>query len=224
LLAVFFEALGFLAAVLRGFLAALLLPVLDEVVEAGAADDEVVDAALLAVPVDDLVVLLLDFDALPAVFFLGDAAFFFGLFALPVDFGFAVVAFFAPVDAFFFVALAAELVADVPAVVVVVVVELFVSEAEAVVEAVATFLVEAFLVGDAERFRFVPVADFDLVDDRDFEPVDVLLPLGAFDRLRDVAEADLFAGAFFFVPAAEAGLPPTLKLPLAPAPFVCFKV
>jgi len=211
---------------LRGFLAALLLPVLDEVVEAGAADDEVVDAALLAVPVDDLVVLLLDFDALPAVFFLGDAAFFFGLFALPADFGFAVVAFFAPVAAFFFVALAAELVADVPAVVVVVVVvELFVSEAEAVVEAaVATFLVEAFLVGDAERFRFVPVADFDLVDDRDFEPVDVLLPLGVFDRLRDVAEADLFAGAFFFVPAAEAGLPPTLKLPLAPAPFVCFNV
>jgi hypothetical protein len=151
-----------------------------------------------------------------AAFFFGEAAFFFGLFALLADFGFAaddfglaVFAFFAPVDAFFLLAAGAG--ADAGAVDVVA--GLFVVAAAVTVAAVAGFLFGAF-VGDGERFRLVPLADFGLLDD---DAAFVFVP------------AAFFAGDFFFLPAADPfffadAAPPTLNDPLAPAPFVCFKV
>ncbi len=87
-----------------------------------------------------------------------------------------------------------------------------------VVVAVATFLFDAF-VGDAERFRFVPLVDFGLLDDDVFF---VFVPAGFFV----LVDADFFAGDFFFLPAADPFVgadAPTLKVPLAPTPFVCFK-
>jgi hypothetical protein len=92
LLAAFFELLAFFAgAFLGAFFAAgaavlLLGAVLEVVVEAAGADD--VEAAL---PLDglDFAALLLGFADPPAAFFFGDAAFFFGLLALPADFGLA---------------------------------------------------------------------------------------------------------------------------------------
>lgn len=105
------------------------------------------------------------------------------------------------------------------------VVEAVLTAAVAAVEPVATFLAGAFFAGEAERFRFVPVADLGLLDERAF--VVFLLPPGVFDRLRGLADADFFAGDDFFLPAAEPFFAtdfeaPTLKLPLAPTPLVCF--
>jgi hypothetical protein len=226
LLAGFFAVLAFFVLVLFvAFFAAgaallVLLVGLDDAL--GAAG-----AAPAVVPLDDF--------GFGAAFFFGDAAFFFGLLALAADFGLAVfdfgfaafdfglavVAFFAPVDAFFLAGVAAGAVVDAGAVAagaLDAVAELLVAAAAAAVEAVAGFLLDAFFVGDAERFRFVPLADFGLLDEDAFFAA-------AFFGL---AEADFFAGDFFFLPAADAFLagaaaPPTLKLPLAPTPFVCFK-
>jgi len=175
LLAAFFELLAFFAgALLRAFFAAgaavlLLAAVLEVVVEAAGADDD--EAAPAVLPLDglDFEALLLGFADPPAAFFFGDAAFFFGLLALPavfglaaaLDFGLADFAFLAPVDAFFLLA-GAVAVADGAAVVV---------GGLAVVAAatVAGFLADAFFVGEAERFRLlVPLADFGLLDDRAF--------------------------------------------------------
>lgn len=115
------------------------------------------------------------------------------------------MAFFAPVAAFF---LAAGLAADVElaagALEVVAAGAAFAAGA-GLAEPVATFLFEAFFVGEAERFRFVPAADFGLLDDRAFfaVPADFLVPPGVFDRLRGLADADFFAGDAFFFPADE---------------------
>lgn len=106
----------------------------------------------------------------------------------------------------------------------VVVVGLLVAAAAATVEAVAGFLFDAFLAGDAERFRLVPLADFGLLGEDAFF---VFVPADFFAGLFGLADADFFAGDFFFLPAAEpvfAAAECTLKLPLAPTPFVCFKV
>lgn len=217
----FFELLAFfVVALLRAFFAAgaeevllLLFPLFDDVLEVVAAVvvDELADEA-----VDDF-----DFDVLLAAFFFGDAAFFFGLLAFVPDFGLAaafdlglaVLAFLAPVDVFFL--LAVEVVADEVGVVVgELAVDVVLDEAVEVVVEVAAFLAD--LVGEAERFRFVPLADLGLLDERALEVV--LLPLGVFDRLRDFVDV-------FFLPADEAFFgedEPTLKLPLAPTPLVCF--
>jgi hypothetical protein len=197
---------------------------------------EGLDGALAAValPVDPLDDLGL------ATFFFDDVVFFFELLGLPADFGFAVLdlglaafdfglavlAFFTPVDAFFLLGVAAGAVADAGAVAVgaldVVAGLLVVAAAVVVVVvvAVATFLFDAF-VGDAERFRFVPLVDFGLLDDDVFF---VFVPAGFFV----LVDADFFAGDFFFLPAADPFVfvgadAPTLKVPLAPTPFVCFK-
>jgi len=186
----FFELLAFFVALLRAFFAAgaALLAVLDDGFEAAAVD--VVEAALVG----------LDFAALllPAAFFFGDAAFFFGLLALPADFGLvafdfglADLAFFAPVDAFFLVAVAAGAVAAAVAVVAdaVAAVEALVAAAGAVAGFFAAFL------GEAERFRLVPAADFGLLDERAF--VVVLAPPAAFGRLRDLPDAAFLVVVFF---------------------------
>jgi len=92
LLAAFFELLAFFAgALLRAFFAAgaavlLLGAVLEVVVEAAGADD---DEAALPLAGLDFAALLLGFADPPAAFFFGDAAFFFGLLALPAFFGLA---------------------------------------------------------------------------------------------------------------------------------------
>lgn len=197
-------------------------------------------AALVVLPVDalDFVALLLDFVDPPAAFFFGAAAFFFGLLALPadfglaaLDFGLAAIAFLAPVDAFFLLALAAGVVAAALAVVDGLLAAAVVVAA-VVVLAVAGFFAGAFFVGDAERFRLlVPLDDFGLLDERAFfvvAPPVFLVPLGVFDRLRDLVEVVFFvvvddfflpADETFFAGAVEAA---TLKLPLAPIPLVCF--
>ncbi len=131
--------------------------------------------------------------------------------------------FLAPV-AFFVVALAAGVAVAVDEAAVV-----GVAVAAAVVLVVAAFFVDAFFVGEAERFRLVPpLVDFDLLDDRAFlvlVPLDFLVPLGVFDRLRDFVVVDFFVVPFF-LPAEEAAFfarVANLKLPLAPTPLVCFK-
>jgi len=180
LLAAFFVLLALFGALLRtGFFAAGAA-VLDDGFEAAGVDD--VEAALVAL-------LLLAF---PAAFFFGDAAFFFGLLALPaLDFGLADLAFFAPVDAFFLVAVAAGAVAAAVAVVAdaVAAVEALVAAAGAVAGFFAAFL------GEAERFRLVPAADFGLLDERAF--VVVLAPPAAFGRLRDLPDAAFLVVVFF---------------------------
>jgi hypothetical protein len=98
--------------------------------------------------------------------------------------------------------------------------------AAAVVAVVATFLADAFLAGEAECFRFVPVADFGLLDDE--LAFVVFAALGVFERLRDFVVEDFFVVDVFFFPAAEPffAVPAdecNLKLPVAPTPFVCFK-
>jgi len=198
----FFELLAFFVALLRAFFAAgaALLAVLDDGFEAVAVD--VVEAALVG----------LDFAALllPAAFFFGDAAFFFGLLALPADFGLvafdfglADLAFFAPVDAFFLLAVAAG--AGAAAVVVDAVAGALVAAAAVVV---AGFFTAFF--GEAERFRLVPVADFGLLDERAFF---ALGAPGVADRLRDLPDEARLAVDFVRVPAAE---------PLAFDDFACF--
>jgi hypothetical protein len=248
LVGAFFETLGFFVAALLLFFfaagAALLFAVFDDVVE-GAAAVDVAEALPAVFPLDgfDFDVLLLAFDVPPAAFFFDDVAFFFGLLALlagfaladPFDFGLAVLAFLAPVDAFFLLAPAAGVVAGAVAVAgatVVVVDGLLVA---AVVLVVAAFFA-GFLVGEAERFRLlVPLDDFGLLDDGAFfvlVPPVFLLPPGVFDRLRDfvaddVLVVDFLVVDFFFVPADEPffdGDAANLKLPLAPTPFVCFNV
>jgi len=231
LLTAFFVVLAFFVPVffLGAFFAAeaALLPLVDDAFEA-AVDDEAAAAA-------GFEVVALDF---AAAFFFGDAAFFFGLFALApdfafvaFDFGLAVLAFFAPVAGFFLLAVVADDDA-IAAGTLEVVAELLLPAAAAAAtagagEAVAAFLLDAFFAGDAERFRFVPVADFGLLAEGDFLPADFLPPPGVFDRLRGLADADFFAGEAFFFPAAEPVFAAvveecTLKLPLAPTPFVCF--
>lgn len=226
-MAAFFGLLAFLgAAAFRTFFAAgaAALEVVADAEDAAGADDEVEVAVDLGFAA--LALLLL------AAFFFGAAAFFFGLLALPADFGLAaafdfglaVVAFLALVDAFFLLALAeAVAVAGAAA-----------TEALAVdATAVAGFLAATSFVGEAERFRFVPpaAADFGLLDDRAFfvvVPAAFLLPPGVFDRLLGFALAGFFADeAVFFLPAAEVfffagAAAPNLKLPLAPTPLVCF--
>ena len=130
--------------------------------------------------------------------------------------------FFAPVAAFFLLAVVADEVAGAADALDVVAVEV-VLEGEGV-ELVATFLFDAFFAGDAERFRLVPAAALGLLDERDFFALLALAgffaPLGLFDRLRDLAGADFFfPAAVFFAGEPD---PPNLKLPLAPTPFVCF--
>jgi len=105
--------------------------------------------------------------------------------------------------------------------------------AAAAVVVVAAFFAGAFLVGEAELFRLVPVDDFGLLDELAFfvfVPPVFLLPLGVFDRLRGLVVDDFFVVVvdFFFLPADEAffgfvGADEfNLKLPLAPTPLVCF--
>lgn len=130
--------------------------------------------------------------------------------------------FFAPVAAFFLLAVGADEVAGAAAAGAAAVEVVLEGDG---VEPVATFLFDAFFVGDAERFRLVPAAALGLLDERAFfVPADFFAPLGLFDRLRGLAEADFFAGDFFLAAvffAAEPD-PPILKLPLAPTPLVCF--
>lgn len=185
----------------------------------------------------DLVTLVLD---LPVAAFFAGAALFLGLFAFAADFGLADafdlglaaragLAFLAPVDAFFLLALAAAGVAGGAEAAALVVGLLFVGAAT-----VAVFLADAFFAGEADRFRLVPaLAAFGLLDDRAcFVPLPVrfLLPPGVFDRLLGLALVDFFvADAFFFVPPEEAIFvaadnAASLKLPLAPTPLVCFNV
>jgi hypothetical protein len=226
LLAAFFEFFfPFFAVVLLGaFFAAGAALV--------AGLDDIVEAALVAVEDFDLVAALLDFFAPPVAFFFVDVAFFFGLLALPADFALAVpavLAFFALAGAFFLLAVAAGAVAAAVEVgaVVFAVVELLeaAAAAAAVVAVVATFFADAFLAGEAERFRFVPVADFGLLDDE--LAFVVFAALGVFERLRDFVVEDFFVVDVFFFPAAEPffAVPAdecNLKLPVAPTPFVCF--
>jgi len=212
LLAAFFVPLAFFVALLRAFFAAgaAALLVLDGAHEAGAAAVDDAGAGLAAL---DFEALPLDFDAPPAALFFGDARFF-GLVALPAAFGLAVpafLAFFAPVDAFFLLAVAAGAGAGEAAVAAGAVVGVLVAGA-----AVAGFF-DAFF-GEAERFRLVPAADFGLLDER---AVFGLAPPAAFDRLRDLVDEDFFVADvflpadeplaffiddFFFAPAREAGL------------------
>jgi hypothetical protein len=225
----------FVITLLRAFFCGFSALLVDVFAAAGV---EAVDDEAAAVPVDDLAApfdeLLFDFDV-PADFFFGDAAFFFGLLALPLpapvglagafDVGLAVravVAFLALVVAFFLAALAAGAAAVDEALVLVVVGVLV------LILTLAAFFVDAFFVGEAERFRlFAPPVDLPLLDDRAFFvllPPDFLLPPGVFDRLRDLVEVD-FVVVVFFLPADEPlffNAVPNLKLPLAPIPFVCF--
>lgn len=228
LAAAFFGLLAFFAAagLLRGFLVALAAGFVDALAGAGAA--EPVDGAALAVAAADFgaafftVVFGFGLDAVPAGFFLGDAAFFFGLlaFALALVLGFA-AAFGLVVFALFVVPFLLVLAAADAGVAVAAAVE--------VTAGVATFLTAAFFVGDAERLRFVaPPADFALLGERAFfglAPPAALLPAGVADRLRDFV-ADAFLGVVvFFLPADDAvffTVSATLKLPLAPTPLTCF--
>lgn len=166
--------------------------------------------------VDDLALelLLLDLAVPLAAFFFGEAAFFFGLLALPADFGFAAdfdleaagLAFLAPDDALFLLGEAAagaegvELVVGAAAAAAALVVDVL-----AVVE-VATFFADDFFAGEGERFRLVPPA----------AALGLLLDRLAAGFFVDLAVVDFFFAAFFGAAA------PILKLPLAPAPFVCF--
>lgn len=198
LAAAFFGLLAFLAAF--GLLAFLvdLVAVDDDPLAAVVAEDDPEAVA-------DLVVFLAFGFDVPAAFFFGDAAFFFGLLALPAAFGLAdpfdfglaapaVLAFLVP-DAFFFGVVVAELAAVVETAAVVPVLVV----AAVLLLVVAAFFV-TFLVGEAERFRLVaPPADFALLDDVFFVlvPVDFLFPPGVFDRLRGLAEPDFFVDVFF---------------------------
>lgn len=166
--------------------------------------------------VDDLALelLLLDLAVPLAAFFFGEAAFFFGLLALPADFGFAAdfdleaagLAFLAPDDALFLLGEAAagaegvELVVGAAAAAAALVVDVL-----AVVE-VATFFADDFFAGEGERFRLVPPA----------AALGLLLDRLAAGFFVDLAVVDFFFAVFFGAAA------PILKLPLAPAPFVCF--
>jgi len=236
LLAAFFELLAFfVVALLRAFLAAGAALLLAAVVDDEEAVVDGAEVAAAAFPLDDFA---LDFDAPPAAFFFGAAAFFFGLLALPADFGLADaldfglaagLAFLAPVDAFFLLALAA--VEAVVAAAVAVGAFVVVAGLLAAAVVLAAFFAGAFFVGEAERFRLLaPLADFVLLDDRAFfvlVPLAFLLPLGVFDRLRDLGFDDVLLAVVFFLPAADEPFfdvddAANLKLPLAPTPFVCF--
>lgn len=165
--------------------------------------------------VDDLALelLLLDLAVPLAAFFFGEAAFFFGLLALPADFGFAAdfdleaagLAFLAPDDALFLLGEAAAGAEDVELVVGAAAAAALVVDVLAVVE-VATFFADDFFAGDGERFRLVPPA----------AALGLLLDRLAAGFFVDLAVVDFFFAAFFGAAA------PILKLPLAPAPFVCF--
>lgn len=202
----FFEFLPFLADVVLLDFLAVLPAVLVDVLPADVDDEPaavVAAAAVAGEPSDDLATFLTFDLAALAVFFFGEAAFFFEPFALafPVafgfvdvfDFGLAVPAAFGflAVDAFFLGVVAGATVAAVVSAL---------DVAAVLLLAVAIFFAEVFLVGDGERFRFVvPLAPFDLVDDEDFfvfVPLDFLLPLDAFDLPVDFVEAD-FLLVFF---------------------------
>lgn len=219
-----------LPALFRPFFSFFAGELAEAAVDAAAFDEEApVDAALSVDDADvdafpalsDDAALPLPFDADAAGFFFGEAAFFFGLFALALfTFGFAAAVDFAlgfaaeaekfeEIGRFF--CLFQSIDRDVPGFAFFAVEAVFFfagAEAEAVelevFVAVAAFLFGAFFAGDADRLRLLVVAVVFVFafpaaaeDDEDFfffsVELDFFVPLGVFDRLRGLAVEDFFA-------------------------------